>query len=535
MDTKVEGGVVQPRFYIPYGDEIRSKYAMEAIAVPHGIGPVIGFDRVSVSTSGFTITGTNVEIGNWDNTNISDAAIAELKKRIYSAGGFRTCYISRDNLSGRVVNSHITPDGMLFIDPTTLEFTDNEFKIDPSTLGNGSNNFLVALKATHTWVGSKEETPQMSTFTIKRFGFTRKLKELLRMPFPQVLKMLADNGFGIDNNTEVLVGLYLFGTASEDNDPHVTSLMEAVGYILPIIPYTYEWPAKFNYSLGTELTLYEYMDAKVAKFTELTDGLYQRVTGVENKFPIQKNDGSIANGALTPNLLEANFDLPNGTTATTQPSSATQGNLVATLDYVKGAVGNIVFPEAAKPPYPYSAGYVYLAGTITYQKLRGDKDILCGGIDFSGMEEDANFSDDEYFIYKMIYENPWDTKSNYIQGPSKNSIAVTSTVQVRPPGTNFGLEVLDKSAQISLSGGYVYINKDGRVPNIGLANIAQSLRIVTNPSDSIGNCLIAYIDFTWVPVIGQEPIITGAFTVPTNLEFYITFNLSFFLRKTRKV
>lgn len=378
MDTSVEGGVVQPRFYIPYGDEIRSKYAMEAIAIPHGIGPVIGFDRVSVSTNGFTITGTNVEIGNGDSTYISDAAIAELKKRIYSAGGFRTCYISRDNLSGRVVNSHITPDGMLFIDPTTLEFTDNEFKIDPSTLGNGSNNFLVALKATHTWVGSKEETPQMSTFTIKRFGFTRKLKELLRMPFPQVLKMLADNGFGIDNNTEVLVGLYLFGTASEDNDPHVTSLMEAVGYILPIIPYTYEWPAKFNYSLGTELTLYEYMDAKVAKFTELTDGLYQRVTGVENKSPIQKNDGSIANGALTPNLLEANFDLPNGTTATTQPSSATQGNLVATLDYVKGAVGNIVFPEPpeVKIPWPYSDGWVKVMGSINFRRSPEHRDTF---------------------------------------------------------------------------------------------------------------------------------------------------------------
>ena len=123
--TTIVNNVVNPRYYHIWEDNIESKGVMEAIGTSVGIGPVIGFDIVDTTKNYLSVTGIT-------NPSINLGSIAP--KQSLVKGSSKYLKISnKANQSGFVVNAHITPDGLLSIDPTVIDIPSIQV-VDPFSL-----------------------------------------------------------------------------------------------------------------------------------------------------------------------------------------------------------------------------------------------------------------------------------------------------------------------------------------------------------------------------------------------------------------
>lgn len=525
MDTHNSNGIIDPRIYLPYGSEIKSKQAMECIAIPNGIGPVLGFDvvRKSSDPTKLILTGSNQISG--------DILQDELQKRVAAAGGYKTCYVSVNNSSGRVVNSHFTPDSMLSIDPKelTLNIIGADGVINWDSLSENTN-FIIAVKAKHDWVGSKEENPavpSIDNFTAIKLSNTRTLRQLLKMNFNEVNTFL-NQSFGstfVDPNNEVLIGLYLFGGGGDTSDSQVVELMKSIGYVLPLIPYNYQWPPKYGYNLGTHLELKDYVDSQVKD-------LKQDVIEIKEKLPIKKNDGNIEEGAITPNLLEDNFDLPKGTTGFTEPTNINgvppDSDLLATVGYVANYVreNKPTIPEV-KLPWPYNEGWIKVIGELRFRRNPSNRNQFI--IDSNNIVSDSR----DPYVTQLIKNFNTPTirvVENKLYGDY--TVAYEATIMGNYVVTNgINLQILYQGITCSL-GGNSSSNLYGRPNNqtssgdllaSGYTPISVGLKPVLSQPTGGNQSLNLYFYVSWPPVNNEN-------TADNCLVIDVSIQYSFFCR-----
>jgi hypothetical protein len=130
VNTKIENGLVLPRFYQAYKDIVNSKQAMEPLAISQGVGPVLGFNNLifepSNSPTSVKIRGFNSIYGNayYDDvtrhmryvdkylelpkpkTHFLDA-VEQLNDEIYTS-------------QGAICNALILPSGRLYIEKVEI-------------------------------------------------------------------------------------------------------------------------------------------------------------------------------------------------------------------------------------------------------------------------------------------------------------------------------------------------------------------------------------------------------------------------------
>lgn len=268
MQTNINNntGAIDPRYYQIVKDQIGSKQAMEPIAITHGIGPVIGFDVVDTSKNYFSVTGSN-------NKNLTQAFRTKVSKLNYH----RKLGISVGNKLGNVVNAHISPSGILCIDPEYLDFTNIIIDYDNLDL----NPFIVVLKAKMIYNDVIPNTipPSLSDFSATKIDVTDPNAPLgyptltSKTNWTDLLALLTSRGLTIDHDTEVIVGIYQFGKTNKeltDNE----MFFSTYGNVVPMIPYHYIWPLKADINL-VEKQSYKDTAIKVVEHTELIQTLYE--------------------------------------------------------------------------------------------------------------------------------------------------------------------------------------------------------------------------------------------------------------------
>lgn len=232
--TEVISGHVEPRYYQVYGDMIESKEVMEPISIVAGSGPICGFDWVDTTSRPVKIM------------NILDASGAPdiLKRRA------KRVYLSdKNNNAGLVANAFNTPDGLISIAPDILLFNGKEPAAGWPNLSNPTSMVAFAIKATHTYVDSSSKwTPSVSDFDltfltlVKTSGGKYSPMEVSIMTRDQLNANILPQGW-LNNNTEVLIGIYILGWDSQW-DSSYKSIISALGYRVSLIPLHGEYPVK---------------------------------------------------------------------------------------------------------------------------------------------------------------------------------------------------------------------------------------------------------------------------------------------------
>lgn len=232
--TEVISGHVEPRYYQVYGDMIESKEVMEPISIVAGSGPICGFDWVDTTSRPVKIM------------NILDASGAPdiLKRRA------KRVYLSdKNNNAGLVANAFNTPDGLISIAPDILLFNGKEPAAGWPNLSNPTSMVAFAIKATHTYVDSSSKwTPSVSDFDltfltlVKTSGGKYSPMDVSSMTRDQLNANILPQGW-LNNNTEVLIGIYILGWDSQW-DSSYKSIISALGYRVSLIPLNGEYPVK---------------------------------------------------------------------------------------------------------------------------------------------------------------------------------------------------------------------------------------------------------------------------------------------------
>lgn len=249
-DTGVSGGNVLPRRYQIYGDLISSKQATEPLAVLSGVGPIIGFNVVTIGENQIIITGSN--------GTLSDL---ERDRQLMVRGTTKNSEIATEaNISGKVVNSHVTPDGVLHVDPAQLTFSVSDLVADD--VPTMEPRYLVVL-ANHTYQGANETAaspPSQTDFRIveltdfnDRDNQPYTVKTLQEISYQELISEMQAAGLGMNTNTECLIGLYLLGRPETIADLEL-AFYQNMGFIIPLIPYEGKWPVVRNVSLREYLT-----------------------------------------------------------------------------------------------------------------------------------------------------------------------------------------------------------------------------------------------------------------------------------------
>ena len=232
--TEVISGHVEPRYYQVYGDMIESKEVIEPISIVAGSGPICGFDWVDTTSRPVKIM------------NILDAFGAPdiLKRRA------KRVYLSdKNNNAGLVANAFNTPDGLISIAPDILLFNGKEPAAGWPNLSNPTSMVAFAIKATHTYVDSSSKwTPSVSDFDLtfltlaKTGGGKYSPMDVSIMTRDQLNANILPQGW-LNNNTEVLIGIYILGWDSQW-DSSYKSIISALGYRVSLIPLNGEYPVK---------------------------------------------------------------------------------------------------------------------------------------------------------------------------------------------------------------------------------------------------------------------------------------------------
>lgn len=232
--TEVISGHVEPRYYQVYGDMIESKEVMEPISIVAGSGPICGFDWVDTTSRPVKIM------------NILDASGAPdiLKRRA------KRVYLSdKNNNAGLVANAFNTPDGLISIAPDILLFNGKEPAAGWPNLSSPTSMVAFAIKATHTYVDSSSKwTPSVSDFDLtfltlaKTSGGKYSPMDVSIMTGDQLNANILPQGW-LNNNTEVLIGIYILGWDSQW-DSSYKNIIAALGYRVSLIPLNGEYPVK---------------------------------------------------------------------------------------------------------------------------------------------------------------------------------------------------------------------------------------------------------------------------------------------------
>lgn len=237
MDTKSTNGLIQPRVYQLYGDQIDSKQAMEPLAISEGPGPLCGFDYLAIDTENnlVSITGYNkegIDLTHLDKS-IKSTVIGHSKLTVLS---------DKTNTAGLVNNAYISRDGLLHIvNEVNLSFTPS--KGWPS-LTNPQGSVVFALKVKHTYIDQVHEyTPSEDDWSIvEMYGFevSGGLERLMDLSYKEALDSLTGDGL-LDLNTEVLIGLYVIGWSPAWNTltevRTYKPIMEMLDYRLSLVYY----------------------------------------------------------------------------------------------------------------------------------------------------------------------------------------------------------------------------------------------------------------------------------------------------------
>jgi len=208
METTVTEGLIQPRVYQLYGDQIDSKQAMEPLAISDGPGPLCGFDYLTLDTENnvVSITGYNkegIDLTHIDrsirSTVIGYSKLTVLSDKTHTAGLVNQAYISRDGLLHIVKNE------------VNLSFTPSN---GWPNLTNPQKSVVFALKVKHTYIDQVHEyAPTESDWGIvEMYGFdvSGGLERLMNLSYKEAIDSLTGDGL-LDLNTEVLIGLYVIG------------------------------------------------------------------------------------------------------------------------------------------------------------------------------------------------------------------------------------------------------------------------------------------------------------------------------------
>lgn len=207
MDTKSVDGLIQPRVYQLYGDQIDSKQAMEPLAISEGPGPLCGFDYLAIDTENnvVSITGYNKEGIDLDHLDrsIKSTVIGHSKLTVLS---------DKTNTAGLVNNAYISRDGLLHIvNEVNLDFTPSN---GWPNLNSPQKSVVFALKVKHTYIDQVHKydptESDWSIIEINDFNISGGLERLMNLSYGEVIDSLTGNGL-LDLNTEVLIGLYIIG------------------------------------------------------------------------------------------------------------------------------------------------------------------------------------------------------------------------------------------------------------------------------------------------------------------------------------
>ena len=160
METKSIDGLIQPRVYQLYGDQIDSKQAMEPLAISEGPGPLCGFDYLTIDTENniVSITGYNKEGVNWDHLDVSikSTVVGHSKLTVLS---------DKANTAGLVNNAYISRDGLLHVvNEVNLPFTPSN---GWPNLDSPQTSVVFALKVKQQYIDQVHEyTPTESDWSI---------------------------------------------------------------------------------------------------------------------------------------------------------------------------------------------------------------------------------------------------------------------------------------------------------------------------------------------------------------------------------
>lgn len=258
MKTNISNGVMEPRSYQQYGDTIESKQAMEPIAIVGGTGPQTGFniawytDIEEPGDGTFTgimhITGDNTvqNLGSFTKGN------SPLPTSRYSK------IANMANEAGNIVNSYITPDGLLHVAPDTIELP---FEV-PSTVTD-RRGIVYILVASHTYQDIKsEEVPSSDNFKLLILNPSNlNIDKILNGNHPDVLEVINNNLVSgtIDLNKDCIVGIYMSDWNNSWSSKYNSDILNLAGKsihsaqalnLLPLIPIRGEYPVK-PFGLGT--------------------------------------------------------------------------------------------------------------------------------------------------------------------------------------------------------------------------------------------------------------------------------------------
>lgn len=256
METIREAnGIISPRYYQIPLDKIEAKQTMEPLAIASGVGPIVGFNIVDK-------TGTNILITGSGNPSVLASTIRETQKTTET----KTVKLSVDGVDGTVVNAHITPSGLLSVDPVNINTgilsssvrTQHAFIIVKAKLDYTSeieNNIENVIPPSN----SNFISTLVSGWVHNGVNITSNI--LLDYSFKDILLALASAGVTINHGKETIIGIYEF------NPPEtiIEAAPEFYPYqsnILPLIPYYYIWPPKVTFT-GKTSSLIQYHQERI--------------------------------------------------------------------------------------------------------------------------------------------------------------------------------------------------------------------------------------------------------------------------------
>lgn len=242
METiRAANGIINPRYYQTPLDKIEAKQAMEPLAIATGMGPIIGFDVVDTTETYVKITG----ISNPD-INITD--VRKAHKLIEP----RTINLTVDGVEGAVVNAHITPSGLMSIDP--LYITTNILSSTVKT----QHSFII-VKSKLNYISEIENNieniipPNNSNFTTQLVtGWIHNMVnmtglELLNLTYRDLISALASAGVIINPQEENLIGIYEFNPSDTIRNAN-PEFYENQPKIIPLVPYYNIWPPRSSFN-----------------------------------------------------------------------------------------------------------------------------------------------------------------------------------------------------------------------------------------------------------------------------------------------
>lgn len=244
MITEVNNGKIMPRYYQIENDRIEAKQSSEPLSILHGPGPVVGYNVIKPQAAKFTLQSTS---------SIDDNNLLQL---FGNFDGVQRNYLAVNNISGKVSNAHITASGLLSIDPDELVFNNidltwpitNTCKIiavkaqlvypeEPIVAPPSINNFTATEIIGWTLAGTPAHAPLISALDMKT-----------------LLTELQARGFTVNQNTEVLIGIYQLGYTEAQALTH-PDYYDTFGYLIPMVPYGSRWPARYPFGIKQVLDM----------------------------------------------------------------------------------------------------------------------------------------------------------------------------------------------------------------------------------------------------------------------------------------